>query len=71
MCLGVLGTVRCGPWLRLVVCLRYAVVDAAIQASRRKAEEEAIPLLYGRRRQRSEAALGRRRRHQVISQTDH
>jgi hypothetical protein len=41
-----------------VVCLGYAAVDVAIQGTRRKAEEEAIPVLYGRRRQRSEAALG-------------
>jgi enoyl-CoA hydratase len=35
-------------------------MDVVIQGSARKAEEEAIPVLYGRRRQRSEATPGRR-----------
>jgi hypothetical protein len=36
--------------------------DAVIQVSARKADEEAIPLLYGRRGQRCEREAGRRRR---------
>jgi len=36
--------------------------DAVIQVSARKADEEAIPLLYGRRGQRGEREAGRRRR---------
>jgi len=54
-----------------VVCLGYAAVDAVIQTAARKAEEEAISVLYGRRRQRREATSGRHRHRQVISQTDH
>jgi len=58
-------------WSCLVVCLGYAAVDVVIQTVAGKAEEEAIPGLYGQRRQRSEATSGRHRRRQVISQTDH
>ena len=41
-----------------MVCLGHAAVDVVIQGLARQAEEEAIPVLYGRRRQRSEATPG-------------
>ena len=56
--------------LPLVVCLRYAAVDAVIRMRAGKAEEESCTWPSCRRRQRGQRA-GRRRRRQVISQTDH
>jgi len=43
-----------------------AVDAGGVQAASGKAEEEPIPGLYRRRRQRGRSSPGRRRRHQAV-----